>query len=59
MNETITKIELLKIIKQAEENEMVELNLSSKNISELPPEIGNLINLKILNLKFCLNIYIL
>ncbi len=46
----MTKNELLKIIKEAEEKQLTYLDLSGKRITELPPEIGNLKHLKRLEL---------
>ena len=44
--------EVLEIIKEAEEAEARELDLAGRDITELPPEIGKLKNLRILVLSF-------
>ncbi len=41
----MTQKELLKIIKETEEKQLTELDLVGKDITKLPPEIGNLKNL--------------
>ena len=46
----MNKRELIKIIKEAEANGLIELDLSGQNIKELPKEIGNLTKLRSLNL---------
>ncbi|TKJ40235.1 GTPase [candidate division LCP-89 bacterium B3_LCP] len=46
----MTKKQLLKIIEKAARDEVTTLDLSSKKITELPPEIGNLTNLTYLYL---------
>jgi hypothetical protein len=43
----MTRYELLAIIEQAKQENSTELNLSGKGVTELPPEIGQLINLTI------------
>ena len=42
----MTRAELLAIIEQARRENWEELDLSNKGITELPPEIGQLKNLK-------------
>ena len=42
----MTREELLAIIEQARREKWEELDLSSKGITELPPKIGQLKNLK-------------
>ncbi len=44
--------ELLKLIAQAEREGWDELDLSDKDLTELPPEIGSLTQLTSLNLSF-------
>jgi len=44
-------VELLSVIEKAERGNVTELNLSSKSIKELPPEIGKLKNLTVLYLR--------
>jgi internalin A len=46
------KDELLKVIKSAAEQGQTELNLQGKGLTELPPEIGQLISLRHLNLSY-------
>ena len=48
----MTKDELLAKIQQAKEDKRTRLNLSEQKITELPPEIGQLITLQELNLSF-------
>jgi internalin A len=48
----MTKDELLKVIKEAAENEYPTLDLSGKQLTELPPEIGQLTGLIELNLSY-------
>lgn len=48
----MTKTELLAIIRQAKEEQWLELNLSGQGITELPPEIGQLQALQNLHLTF-------
>jgi len=46
----MTKAELLAKIRQAKEEQWLELDLSNQEITELPPEIGRLQALQVLNL---------
>ncbi|WP_427162498.1 COR domain-containing protein [Aliinostoc sp. HNIBRCY26] len=46
----MTNEELLRIIEQAAKDKVTELDLSNKNITTLPPEIGTLFNLRSLDL---------
>ncbi|RMH70027.1 MAG: leucine-rich repeat domain-containing protein [Gemmatimonadetes bacterium] len=47
----MTREELLNIIQYAKEHRLTELDLSDRGITELPPEIGELTHLEILNLR--------
>ena len=48
---TMTREELLAIIEQAAHEGATELDLSGKGITELPDEIGKLVNLRELSLR--------
>ncbi len=47
----ISEKELLQIIEKAKAEKQIDLNLSNKGITKLPPEIGNLTNLELLYLS--------
>ena len=47
----MTQDELLRLIGQAAEEGWAKLDLAGRNLTELPPEIGQLINLQELDLR--------
>ncbi len=46
----MTQAELLKIIEEAKKSGQTELDLSGNQLTHLPPEIGNLTNLTVLDI---------
>ncbi|MCK6628610.1 MAG: leucine-rich repeat domain-containing protein [Anaerolineae bacterium] len=47
----MTDEELLQLIEQAARDKVTLLNLSSKGLTKLPPEIGQLTDLRVLDLS--------
>ena len=52
MTESMSRDELIALIDQAADDEWTKLDLSSKGLTELPPEIGKLTNLTQLSLSY-------